>query len=76
MFIVNLLIGLGMMILGYLLMPKPKTPKQEIQELEAPSASAGKPVTVVFGDEVIQEMNILWWGDKGFEQRWKRGKKK
>lgn len=72
MFLVQLLIGIGLMILGYLLMPKPKQEKPEISELEGPTASAGRPVAVVFGDELVQELNILGWWDKGYEQRWKR----
>lgn len=76
MFFVQLLIGVGLMILGYILMPKQATQKQEISELESPTAEAGKAIPVVFGDELIQELNILGFWDKGYEQRWQKGKKK
>lgn len=76
MFFLQLLIGIGLMILGYLLMPKPASQKDQIAELESPTAEAGRTIAVVFGDELVQEWNILGWWDKGYEQRWKKGKKK
>jgi hypothetical protein len=46
--------------------PKPKAPKPPaVAQGEAPTASAGKPVPVVFGTVTIKEVNILWYGDKG-----------
>ena len=73
----NILIGLGLMILGYLLQPKPKAQKPaEVTEMEGPTAEAGKPIPVIFGDIWIKSPNYLWWGDKGYAQRSQKAKKK
>ena len=50
---------------SYILAPKPKGPKpEEVTQLQNPSAEAGKPVSVPFGTVWVQEVNILWYGDK------------
>lgn len=50
----------------YLLAPKPKTPKPDaLQDLEDPSAEAGRPIPVVFGTITVKGLNLLWYGDKG-----------
>lgn len=76
MILIQLLIGIGLMILGYILMPKTATTTEAVTELDAPTAEAGKSIPVVFGDELVQELNILGWWDKGYERRWKKGSKK
>lgn len=66
------LIMLGKMLLltvvqiaAYALMPKPKGPKpDEVKELESPTAEAGKPIQVIFGEITVKEYNYLWTGDK------------
>lgn len=61
---INLLIGLALQIIGYLLMPKPKKPKPpEAQDMESPTVDAG-PVPVLFGTINIKGWKFLWWGDK------------
>lgn len=74
----QILIGLGMMILGYIIMPKPKATKpDEVTEMEAPTAEAGRPIPVLFGEVNIKSPNFLWWGDKEFiERNVKNSKKK
>lgn len=52
-------------IAAYALMPKPKGPKpDEVKELDEPTAEAGKPIPVVFGEMTVKEFNYLWTGDK------------
>jgi len=75
--IVNLLVGLVLMIAGYLLQPKPKPNKPaEVTEMEGPTAEAGKPIPVIFGDIWVKSPNYLWWGDKTYASRSQRTKKK
>lgn len=71
----NIILGLALLIIGYLIMPKQKQ-KTEISELEAPTADAGKPWPVMFGEVTIKSGNYLWWGDKGNAQRSVRTGKK
>lgn len=52
-------------IIAYAILPKPKGPKpDEFKELEYPTAEAGKPIPVVFGEVTVSEWNYLWYGDK------------
>lgn len=74
--LMNLVVGLVLMILGYLLMPKPPVNKQEITEMEGPTASAGSPIVVLFGNKLLKAPNYLWWGDKGYVQKWTGQSKK
>lgn len=74
---IALLVGLALMIIGYILMPKPKGPKPAaVTEMEAPTAEAGRPIAVIFGEILIKSPNFLWWGDKYYQQRSQRTKKK
>lgn len=61
----QLLIGLAINIIAYLIMPKPKQPKPpEAQDMEDPTSEAGRPVPVAFGTIEVKGLNFLWWGDK------------
>lgn len=69
-FLVQLLIGLALSFISYLLAPRPKTAKpNEVQELESPTAEAGRPQPVVFGTVLIESPNILWYGEKRTEKK-------
>ena len=69
-FLVQLLIGLAISFISYLLAPRPKTSKpNEVQDLESPTAEAGRPIPVVFGTVFIESPNVIWYGDKRTEQR-------
>ena len=60
-----LLLGIGLQVVGYLLMPKPKAPKPSAAtDMKAPTAEAGRPAAVVFGTIHVTGPNILWWGNK------------
>lgn len=64
-FLVQLLITLAIQVIAYALMPKPKAPKPEAaQDLQNPSAEAGRPIPVVFGTVTVKGVNIIWFGDK------------
>lgn len=63
------LISLAMMVIAYLIMPKPKQPKPpETKDLEDPTAEAGRPIPVLFGTMTIKGLNCLWFGDKGYHK--------
>lgn len=72
----NLILGLALMILGYVLMPKPKVAKQEITEMEGPTAEAGREIPVLFGDMTIKSPNYLGWWDKQYKKRKQKSGKK
>ena len=62
---VQLLIGLALNIIAYLIMPKPKAPQPpEGKDLNDPTAEAGRPVPVLFGTMTVKGLNILWFGEK------------
>lgn len=64
-FLVQLVIAVALLIISYLLAPKPKAPQPNAtKDFEAPTAEAGRPVPVVFGTKTVKGANILWWGDK------------
>lgn len=65
----RIIIGLALMILGYLLMPRPKVQRPEITEMEGPTAEAGRPIPVVFGDKIVKDPNFLDWRDKSYIDR-------
>lgn len=69
-FLGSLLLGLALSIVSYMLMPKPKEQKPpEAQDLEDPTAEAGRPIPVVFGTVTVKGGNILYYGDK-FKQQY------
>lgn len=65
-FFLNLLIALVLMVVAYLIMPKPKQQSPEIEDMDDPVAEAGKPLPVLFGTMTIKGLNVLWFGDKSY----------
>lgn len=66
--LLQLAIGVGMQVLGYLLMPKTATSKPDsFQDMDDATAES-RPITVVFG-ELDVAPNIIWWGDKATTTR-------
>ena len=61
--LLQIFIAVAMAIVSYMLTPKPKQEKKETTPGEAPTASAGKPVPVLFGTMRIKDVNCLWYGD-------------
>lgn len=63
--LVQLAIGIGVQVVGYLLMPKPKAKTDtEVKELDDPTAEGGRPIPVIFGEKDVKDVNVLWFGDK------------
>ena len=64
-FFVQLLIGLAINIIAYLILPKPKVDKPPAAaDLDDPVAEAGKPLPVLSGSMTIKGLNIMYWGEK------------
>lgn len=62
--LVQIIIAVVMAVLSYVFAPKPKAARLDaMQELEAPTASAGKPIPVVFGEVTVKEPNCLGYWD-------------
>lgn len=68
-FFLNLIVALALMIVAYLIMPKPKVDSGKTQDLENPTAEAGKPLPVLFGTMTIKGLNVLWFGEKSYRKR-------
>lgn len=66
---VQLVISTTLMVVGYLLTGKAKQEKTEdVQDLEAPTAEAGRPIPVPFGEMEITGLNCLWYGEKSVQK--------
>ena len=65
----QLIVGLVLMVISYLIMPKPKPDDSAITEADNPTADAGRPIPVLFGTKTIKSPNCLWFGDKQYVKR-------
>lgn len=67
----QLIVAIVMLVVSYLLTPKPKTqrPTFTMQDGDTPTAEAGKPLPVVFGTVTVKSLNVLWYGEKGSYER-------
>lgn len=64
-FLAQLAIVVVLNVAAYLITPRPKGPKPDaVQDADAPTASAGKPIPVLFGSAMIKEVNVLGYWDK------------
>ncbi len=68
-FFLQLLIGVALMVVSYLIMPKPKQPQREIEQGEKPTAEAGRPIEVLFGTITIKAPNSLGYLDKYYKKK-------
>lgn len=59
-----LAIAVAVNVVAYALMPKPRTStSRQAQDLREPTAEAGKPVPVAFGEITVLSPNVLYYGD-------------
>ena len=68
-FFIPLIIALALMVVSYLLMPKPKSEPAHFDQMDDPTAEAGKPIPVAFGTIRVKSMNILDYKDKHYRVR-------
>lgn len=67
-FLIQLLLAVTFAVISYMLRPRPPAPKPpEMQELQTPTAEAGRPIPKVWGTRTVKAPNMLFYGDK--EQR-------
>ena len=65
-FFLQLLVGVALMVLAFLIMPKPKQEQPAAsRDLDNPTAEAGRPVPVVFGTLYVKGGNVIDYMDKG-----------
>lgn len=66
---VQVIIGLLAQVAGYLMMGGEKKEKgEDVKDLEAPTAEAGRPIPVLFGELEIHGLNCLWSGEKSLNK--------
>ena len=69
-FLIQLLIGTALQIVGFLLSGAGKKAQpEEMKDMESPTAEAGRPIPVIFGEVELSGVNIIWFGDKQGVQR-------
>lgn len=63
--LIQLLVGIALQTIGYLLMPQAKSQKtEEVTDMDSPTAEGGRPIPVVFGELEVTGVNIIWFGEK------------
>lgn len=73
----QLLIGILLNVVSYLLVPRPKQEKPPTTEdLQEPTAEAGRPIVVVMGSMRVKGSNIIGaWDKESVHRKAKAGKK-
>lgn len=67
--LVALIVSVVLNVAAVLITPKPKAPKPgAVEQAQAPTASAGRPMPLIFGTATITETNVLWFGRSGARQ--------
>lgn len=63
-------LAVAMLVVSYLLAPKPKGPKPpSVDEIDNPTAEAGKPIPKVFGSIMLTSPNLIMYADKSIDVR-------
>lgn len=61
---VNLLIGVALSYVSYLLTPKPKGPKAAtLDDFDIPKSEEGTEIGIAHGSPWITSMHVHWYGD-------------
>lgn len=64
-FFLQLLVGVALMVIAFLIMPKPKQEQPAAsRDLDNPTAEAGRPIPVVFGTMMVKGGNVIDYMDK------------
>lgn len=62
-FWIPFLVAIGLQVVAYLLMPKPKQPSPAAAEtFEVPTAQEGASIPVLFGTRRIKGASVVWYG--------------
>ena len=66
--------AIAMMVVSYLIAPKPKVSPPEAQEFqEVPTAQEGESIVVLFGTRDIKSPSVVWYGDVDTQEIRKKG---
>lgn len=64
-FLALLAIAVALLVISYALIPKPKQAKPgAVQDLDNPTAEAGREIPVIFGTITVKGLNVLDFGEK------------
>ena len=64
-FLVLLAIVVALLVISYAIMPKPKLAKPgSVQDLDSPTAEAGREIPVIFGTITVKGLNVLDYSEK------------
>lgn len=64
-FFLQLLVGVALMVIAFLIMPKPKQEQPAAsRDLDNPTAEAGRPIPVVFGTMMVKGGNVIDYMNK------------
>lgn len=77
-FLANIIVGLIMQVVGYMIAPGPKREKlPETDDLDGPTAEAGRPIIVAVGSIRVSGLNNLGnWDKKSLHRKANLGGKK
>lgn len=76
-FFAQLAIMIVSALLSAALAPKPPKPKPAaLADFDVPLSEQGRSISVVFGEELIEDPNVLWYGDLASKPVKKKAKKK
>ena len=64
------------LVVAYAMAPKPQNNQATLGTIEAPTASEGASIPVLFGSRVFKQQNVVWYGDIRTEAIKKKGGKK
>lgn len=59
--IITLALTVASMIMS--LLQKPPAPPATDDKLDVPVVELGKPIPVIFGEVLVKDVNIAWWGN-------------
>ncbi len=63
--LIQIVVAVALAVISYALTPKPKQQKPAAsQDLDSPTAQAGRPIPVVFGTISVKGSNIVFFTDK------------
>lgn len=65
----KLILFVAAAVISYLLRPQVKQENPSIQNMDDPTADAGKPIPVIRGTMLTKSTNLLWYGQKDHLER-------
>lgn len=64
-FLIQLVIGVALQVIGFLLMPKvAESQPEEMREMDDPTAEEGRAIPVIFGEVEVTDVNVVFFGEK------------